>query len=176
MGKTESVWKQNLNKNMYATQPCKDMHKYDARLVSFPGGILQMASLSWAFKYTARCLASKYYPLTWLSMSLLNSLLMCSKCLWKLSQFAVLEFLREFYYFILFYKRREFYLYANIYQLKYIFIAQCALNTKPKSFKSSTLSICFRYQLVPSSQSNLDAPHPVLRVPALIPESKSARE
>lgn len=175
MGKRENVWKQNLNKNMCATQPYKDMRKYDARLVSFPGGILQMASLSWAFKYAARCLASKYCPLTWLSMSPLNSLLTCSKYLWTPSQFAALEFLREFYYFILLYKRRKFYFYANIYQLKYIFIAQCALNIKLKSFKNSTLSICFRYQLVPSSQSNLDAPHPVLRVPALIPGSKSAR-
>lgn len=157
-------------------QPYKDMHKYDARLVSFPDGILQMASLSWAFKYAARCLASKYCPLTWLSMSPLNSLLMCCKYLGKPSQFPALEFLREFYYFILFYKRREFYLYANIYQLKNISIAQCVLNIKPKSFKSSTLSICFRYQLVPSSQSNLDAHHPVLRVPVLISESKSARE
>lgn len=54
MGKRENVWKQHLNKNMCATLPYKDMNKYDARLVSFPGGILQMASLSWAFKYAAK--------------------------------------------------------------------------------------------------------------------------
>lgn len=39
---------------MCATLPYEDMYKYDARLVSFPGGILQMASLSWAFKYAAK--------------------------------------------------------------------------------------------------------------------------